>query len=69
MPQLNSSAVHTQQSGRQQGRWPHPWLIVIVIVVVSAAPWLNSQLLAALLAVLGGTLPVVLVAWLRPLRS
>lgn len=44
------------------------WLIgIIVIVVALSAPWLNGQLLAVLLTVLGGTLPVLLTQWLRPL--
>jgi hypothetical protein len=38
-----------------------PWgFIVIVIVLVMAAPWLSPQSLAVVCAVIGGTLPVLL---------
>jgi hypothetical protein len=37
-----------------------PYVIVVVIVILAAAPWLNGQMLSVLCALLGATLPVFL---------
>ena len=36
------------------------YMIIVVIVSLAAAPWLNGQMLTVLCALLGGTLPVLL---------
>ncbi|WP_432194732.1 hypothetical protein [Streptomyces sp. bgisy027] len=43
---------------RRRRRLPYLWPVIVVIVLAAFSPWINSQILAVICAVLGGLLPV-----------
>jgi hypothetical protein len=50
---------------RRRRPWVTPVVILVVILLAVASPWINPQVLAVLCAVLGGLLPLLVPRRLR----